>query len=297
MKLKPGQMLLALCIILVACRSNGDWSSTSIPTDETATVTMQAVSPTTTVVLPTTTLYPTLEPTLLGERLNEALNNPVCELPCWWGVIPGQTRAEEAVELFYRHAGISMEYFERDGYHGLQGNTGDAYLRQSGETCGSFELGLKNGVVKEVFIQICPELKGMGLSLEQVLRQYGQPERTRLGLMMIPNMDKKERIKNQAFYSFILVYDAMRVLIQYDGFAEALAGDEKFLVCPTSEQLWSVGITVLPKADVPMIYGLSSSYDVGELSGLENAKIYDLLLSAAGDGCFYATQYPRDKTP
>jgi hypothetical protein len=62
------------------------------------------------------------------------------------------------------------------------------------------------------------------------------------------------------------------------------------------EQLRSLRIAVLPKADVPMIYGLSLSYDVGELSGLENAKIYDLLLSAAGDGCFYATQYPRDKT-
>lgn len=61
--------------------------------------------PTSTPGLPTSTPSTTPAPTLLPEQegffLSTLLSNDAdCELPCWWGVTPGQTREQEARDLF-----------------------------------------------------------------------------------------------------------------------------------------------------------------------------------------------------
>jgi hypothetical protein len=50
---------------------------------------------------PTITPAPTLSPEQEGDFLSSLMsNNGGCELPCWWGVTPGQTGEQEARDLF-----------------------------------------------------------------------------------------------------------------------------------------------------------------------------------------------------
>lgn len=70
---------------------------TGRPTAEAATLTLQPTETKVVVLTPT----PTPVPTLLSEQaiarmLSLYEDNGGCELPCWWGIIPGKTTWEEA---------------------------------------------------------------------------------------------------------------------------------------------------------------------------------------------------------
>jgi len=83
-------------------------SSTGRETEEPSPVYTSMVSPTKTIIPapnPTSTsilpqLQETLTPISVNERITYLFIKPVCNLPCWWNIIPGSTSWEDTDDLF-----------------------------------------------------------------------------------------------------------------------------------------------------------------------------------------------------
>jgi len=70
-------------------------------TSSVLTMTTQTPSPTN---LPTLTLIPTLSPAKMDQKVEELIEtNGGCNLPCWWGITPGETTWGEAKNFFLQY--------------------------------------------------------------------------------------------------------------------------------------------------------------------------------------------------
>ncbi len=96
-------------------------TTTAIPSSTTSPLTPgPAISPTFPQALPTVTLLPALPADEAEKLILELLQtNGNCELPCWWGLIPGKTRAQDT-KFFLERLRNTYYYFsifkDKGGY-------------------------------------------------------------------------------------------------------------------------------------------------------------------------------------
>lgn len=141
-------------------------SMTPAPT-ETVTVTPLPVTPTSSL---TPTLLPPL-PVEQAQRLAVALldDNAGCRLPCWWGITPGQTSWQAALEFFSQ---FSIDIAEHP-----QGLVAEVWPPITINESSGWYLDLFLVKRDDVYyIEVYPLQKWHKYHLSQLLTEYGKPD-------------------------------------------------------------------------------------------------------------------------
>jgi hypothetical protein len=266
--------------------------STAIPT------------PTITEELPTPTLSPTLT---LDERNNKLLEllktNAGCELPCIWGIIPGETNWEDAYHILFPLGDPGFE-IHRDKYkiynYEYQ-NFQDGYIAILGMLVNS-------GIIDIVFEQplVYYDSNYLGqfweqFSLHSLLVINGPPSR-----IWVVLTTGEYYLPDSTFFNIWLFYDRLGLLITYYDIAIKVNSD--YQVCPNqpnfnaSTPLQLSFLTQDPSNDRSLeeayklftgapIQGYQSLQDA---AGLEINEFYDLIVQGNTGACF---DTPRDIWP
>lgn len=176
-------ILLALtnCVSLLSeeppsATQNGFDTSATIKSTQTPT---QNPSTQTPVPSPTWTHLPTLS---LGEAEKAIakllVSNGGCELPCWWGMIPGETRwdeAEQFLNTFTTSIGQGQQgtHQEDDGYH-FHTNYTVHYIISGHTNEGLALFSIRDGII--IGIDIDSPGNEFDYQLYQLLSSYGLPQ-------------------------------------------------------------------------------------------------------------------------
>lgn len=147
--------------------------------------------------------------------------NDGCELPCWWGIVPGETDWHTVQNRFRAMGGFVFDI-------------------PHPERLFDYRIGLsfveQQGVVQSIRVTSEVFRGGTSLhfaqdwhrySLDQVLTRYGEPSQVMLELWPNPP---------EPYYPYRLfvLYEGLGILIEYEG--PAIPG-ETFQVCPEFEQV------------------------------------------------------------
>lgn len=147
-------------------------SSTSTPT---VTISLTAGLTAT----PTTTLTPTVIPTLPLEEAEVIIsdllqNNGGCELPCWWGVIPGQASWKELKPFLQS---LSLEIYRPGDEQTTRSQQKfyEVYVRRDLMPTTPFWslYEVRNGIIEGIEIA---SIKPQYFPLSQLLTVYGRPD-------------------------------------------------------------------------------------------------------------------------
>ena len=219
---KLNRILLLILIVLTAC---------GIPEPEIETVSTNdsiSVSPTrtcTTPVLSTPSIqptegltaipitFPTYEPItqeVMVAWLDEKLSNPECDLPCLWGITPGETNVLHAYQIIAQIATSTTQFTDysesdKSGFRFyfdiLPISPGDPYYRYGFEYVGN----------EVVFLTMSDIWSYSSYSIQNILKQYGPPEEIWLEAWSPdPAWDDQKRGS-----TFIFYYPSQRFLIKY----------------------------------------------------------------------------------
>ena len=212
--------------------------------------------------------------------------NAGCELPCWWGITPGETKWEMVPEIFgvygitghlYRNTTLSYGFDpprgERRYYYNLV-----------------FHLTHQEGLVHSIRIQsqVLGDLKTnrfpqdwQRYALHQVLSRYGQPSQVMLEFWPNPPGPYYP-------YSLLVFYDHQGILIRYGG--SAIPG-EPFRMCPKLEEIDYLNLWLRPPGEGPSLL---------ELADLDRAELAQMLpleeATGMGIQTFYETFREADAT-
>ncbi len=184
-------------------------------------------------VLPTPAIpYPTMKSEQERTYVERMMNtNGGCELPCWWGINPGEATLTtlENFRAFY-----SKPFPQRNGtvLYGV-----DEYQLMTSD--GSLDYYTDVGVVdldgKILAITVHGEshnphggfVKAWGrYSVDQVLSRYGTPSEVRIQL------SPRAEPGTSPGYALTLIYDHLGVLVTYSGEAGDSSKGDLLLACP-----------------------------------------------------------------
>lgn len=257
-------LLLVLGLTLFSCTPAG--STTSIPPTKDTYLPPQAflsptftfspqLTPTVTIILPAT-----LEPKQAKETILTLLREPMdCDIPCFWGIIPGRTTFKE-VMMTFAHLGLQLKYNTTLGnkeYYELN------YAVDSGLRVSPL-LAIENNVVKNITVYITPEAQRAGIprewsaySPETLIKQYGPPSRVDFFLGEI----------GPPTYSMQVYFKEVDLIIQYINIDHVVFESGQAYVCPLLDQYNSVRVWLgenpqsPPGAAVPLEEATSMTLD------------------------------------
>lgn len=99
-----------------------------------------------------------------------------CAPPCWQGIIPGETTAEEAMRILQSSPYVKKGNIEKTGSYSLGAIW--AYWKISS---GGVSVGLRDGLVHEIALNT-----PYRLTLGEVAKKFGTPEALRVNIAGIP---------------------------------------------------------------------------------------------------------------
>lgn len=195
---KKNISLLILIVTIVSCNSFSESRSISIsdaPTFQGAPSTKSFLITSTKTIASskTPTLFPTLMPEQVDKLLKDLLwNNPECTLPCFMGIVPGETKLEEVNALFTQ---TDPFYFcELD--HDKSGYCSTSHRFDTGFAV-YLEMTIKFGVVESLSIpltlprdqSISARKEWLSFAPSSLVKQYGVPSNVEvfLGLGATPS--------------------------------------------------------------------------------------------------------------
>ena len=199
MKKSQNLFLIVVLLLLMGCttqNANNHLSENLVeptPKISTPTATMTALPLTSTPTLtptltplPTSTPLPTLPESDAQAQILELLaSNANCELPCWWGIVPGQTSKDKAISFLNQFA--KLEHF-RNSSHVVSFNIGMDPPGIAFNVTVSFDQELVNHIFihtyqkSEPFVPPTRESRLKYLSvmenyrLENILSTFGEPD-------------------------------------------------------------------------------------------------------------------------
>lgn len=161
---------------------------------------------------PTTTPVPTLSPEQEGAFLSLLLgNNGDCELPCWWGVTPGQTGSQEARDLFASQ-GIDDWVISHDENYALMGlgypKSGsssyfrDVIIRFEMENNLIQYIGVEGNYRRELNSQLLQDW--YSYSPSEILKRFD-----------IPSYIELVEVENSPYYRLTFSYELLGIEISY----------------------------------------------------------------------------------
>lgn len=172
----------------------------------TVTQTPTSTSTITVLVSPTVTPLPTLEYESLSDTLTNFIHtNDGCQLPCWWGMNPGETKWSEAIQYFEQLRAV----IERSRWSLIGGDNLDTY-RVSIWIPGSDDtMWLYFGVQDNIIHLIVADPGSVTIPISNLLTTYGKPKEI---LVVLENTYAEFDDKR---YALFLKYEDQRILAEY----------------------------------------------------------------------------------
>lgn len=274
-------ILLTIAFVLIGCYPAVDTAGPNqteqptIPTDNLPTITLVSPSTSTLTQTPRVLVEPhpsptlittersipvnTLEPEQAKETIKKLLSEPIdCAAPCFWGIVPGQTTAEEA-RVIFRHLNLQVANNTYDG----NGFTGVDIDFDSGLSMIVI-LKIQNDSAENVHVKINPEKQKVGIAREwltyspdTLIKRYGAPSRVDFVADWGPG----------PFFAMQMYFDSVDLMVQYAG--DEIIPSQKGLsqVCPQTVQFDSVWLwmgknpTNPPGKGVPLEKAASMTVD------------------------------------
>lgn len=207
-------------------------SPTSGPTSTVSPTPTSSVTPE-----PSLTPLPTLSPAE-AMRLTRGLleDNSGCRLPCWWGIIPGETSWQEARQFLAPFA-TKIE----QGGSGVIVEDGDTYQTTNysvtydiaGVPLGGGALfSIKNGMISSIYVG--PASTVQSWKLHQLLTDFGEPEK--ILLKTYPNTPEL-----YLPFRLVLFYANHRILAFYEYEAQQEGDLLQGCPLPVGPELWLWG--------------------------------------------------------
>jgi hypothetical protein len=313
--------LLLICVtwLMVGGSNNSKlpMSSQEFPTPILTALPMLSPSPTLTLTaFPTRTPFPTLTPsptrmptptlppTLTVDERNAYLNelletNGGCELPCFWGIIPGETTWEDANRLLSYLGGSVYAIHQGDGtlYQ-------DEFQNWQDDFTIPIEIFVRHGIVDFINIQLVVfqesprfEQYRQKYSLQSLMSTYGLPSRAWM-ILTTGEVDPPSTL-----YVLWLFYDQRGILFWYAGNAAKV--DSTYRACPN--QLIDEGpvrfIAMLQSStndrlleEISLFAGgiIPIHYSFEEATGLDFEEFYEQVVQGDETACFST---PREIWP
>jgi hypothetical protein len=267
---------------------------TRTPVPDTATPTAVPNTATPTAIPLTATPKPLPTVTLTNEQIDAnltelMLTNGGCELPCWWGILPGETSIDSARESL-KALGASFP--------------GATYASFGIDWGAAIEFEVSNGIVQAMKIggsyvpsRIDRDKYTVGWgphSLTAVLDHYGLPTQV---LVYRPF----QADPGQPSYHLLVFYGDLGIEIDYVGSVEIL-GDDDYLACPDMADIWAVHMflyqpsqvdnvveRILPASSISYIADAQTVYEViswSQATGTSLESFYETFRVSEPNACF-----------
>lgn len=219
-------------------------------------------------------------------------NNGDCDLPCFWGIVPGKTSVDRIVDNFV-HRGFSYGNANPDDNKVSFRSESDQY---NGYIIVTFE---ESGLVQMVEVdggttEITEgQNKAWGwYSIQEILKRHGKPDKV---FILHPYRYDRDV---PASYNLYMLYESLGFLIRYHGPVEYLDDPGMVQACPsitktdvinlllyqTQEQLDAIKF-VLPEEDIPFEMPGDNVYNAIQwesATGLTLDDFYDLFTKDEG---------------
>jgi len=221
--------------------------------------------------------------------------NAGCELPCWWGVIPGNSTWSNTEQWILSLGARTGSTVMPDGStaHGTGGF--DFEESKIYNRVGFFE---RSGIVEIISIEAESHLNPEDFqavwqrySPQQIMSSYGQPSRV---LVQSSSSAPSDLSNPKAGYSLWLFYDYLSFVIEYSGLVEY---EPVYHICPRFEKGEDIASLKLfiqsPDNQRPLenniqSYDLYRSYFhfIEEAAGLSVEEFYALFANKDEPACF-----------
>ncbi len=300
--LVPCVVVVSMCLVgcSAALLSPDDTSPSAIPTFSPIVVSPQSSPepqictptpgpvPATHTPCPTQTPMPTLVPTLTADEerafVVEMLEtNGGCELPCWWGVTPGETTWQAVKDQFGLYYGHGDTRSDGTVYH--YGPTYGLSPERTWNYYIAHTFVERDGIVQS--IQVMSEVNRNAqaghsaqdwhhYSLDQILAHYGQP--SQVWIAFVPVIE----IGSSPYYDITLVYEHFGFRILYSG--AAVQDDAVMRTCLRFEQVTRILLNLQTSPMEPtMLEGHWLSLE--EATGMDVETFYRTFRNANSDVC------------
>jgi hypothetical protein len=223
-------------------------------------------------------------------------DNGGCELPCWWGITPGETSWEETIRVFTEQ-GIRVS---EAGQLGLEYPSGQYRERTLYADMLDVVFHEQNGVVQSVLVEnddyylpLRDDFAALWgrYALQPVLSRHGPPSQVHLNLNVGAGC-----VGSGLFPDYVMwvIYQDQGIAIRYSGML--ISDHEKYLVCPVFGQVGQIQLRLQsPGADAELVDPSSEVYDLGgtfsiygtaaDLAGMSEQEFYEAFSDPVPQAC------------
>lgn len=250
-------------------------------------------TPPPTIISPTPAATPTLTSEQLADNFTRLMTeNGGCELPCWWGIVPGESNIETIAEQFVPQGLVWWEEWKQ-----LE----DSSSRSSAAL--TFEID--ENIIQTINVWGGGEGDGFvqdwgRYSLDQVLTRYGTPSQVFVYYPWRPDPD------TPPLYHLLLFYETLGIEIDYVGTSQDI-NKEETQVCPNLREVFQINLllyqparisniveTVIPPETISFIAGPEIVYDLIEweqATGTTLDSFYETFKGGNASSCFEFLRY------
>lgn len=273
-------LFLILAFAIAGCNlSNPNtWTNqvTPSPTSTSTILPSQTATPRAT-LLPTLTktLISTLEPREIEEIITRLLQEPVdCAAPCFWGIVPGQTKLEEANDIFI-HFGLPIFSTTNDG----KKFSSASYEFDSGLSILATLRTQDNNIVNNIQLKITPNIKSIvtqqewnAYSPETLIERYGPPNYVGIAADWGPG----------PLFCLIMYFDAVDLIVEYSGDSIIPADRGVSQICPLTARFDSVWLWLGKNPEYPPGLGVP----LEDVTSLTVDEFSQLMVGDPDKACF-----------
>jgi hypothetical protein len=236
---------------------------TAVPASLTPTSTRRpTVTPPLNTATPSQTPVPTLEARQQAQVVADLLKtNGDCNLPCWWGIVPGSTQFRTIIDSF-KQQGINLY---------LVGNLAGVLQVDVPHPTQLFDYGFSMELIAEQGVISRLEVDGetynltqsrrfandwQRYSLSNILQEYGQPSAIRF--ISGPPAERDAPV----LYALTLLYEPSGFAISYTGPAQFDNQSNVIHACPGIEQMNDIRLVLVSPGE-PVSKSSSELADLG----------------------------------
>lgn len=255
----------------------------SAPTPTPALTNTPTPFPTVTVIhlTVTPTSVDTLEPDVAKATIEPLLQEPMnCAVPCFWGIIPGETHFDEARIFFGKLGFIPFEGIDRNSpssgmyFYTISNISGNS--RHSSAT-----LFISGNLVKDIVIN--PDIprpkeggprEWIAYSPETLIKRYGSPSDVRFTVSSYGMAGSPPNIA----INMIMYFDRANLIVHYDGYG---MNPERF--CPLTAPFDFVRLWIGPNPPNPPSF---ETIPLEKATSLTMDQFTQLMLGNSKKACF-----------
>ncbi|MFH2102744.1 MAG: hypothetical protein ABIJ39_05235, partial [Chloroflexota bacterium] len=289
MKTSKGNLLFVLILILGSCQPVQNTPPVPSPSVASPAATLTATPEPTTTSTPTSTAMPTFLPPLPVGTPEEVVlellrSNHGCQLPCWWGIMPGVTTYPQVTTLLEPLAKRPLYIGGSPMTYGLLGAEFTLQEIYSSLTEVRLDIDFIEGIVQSIVVYgfEIPDLYDVG----RIMDQFGPPEDILISTV-------QTNIYPSLPFILFMFYPDLGMFLSYsvDGYSNGQtirACLDTWVSYVPSFYLWSPGVTET-MADVLEMWAIKFDWFVlhslEEATGMTVEAFYETYRHPAADPC------------